>query len=235
MSLRFIKEKVLQEIVKALLNTAAAAQIAADEKTERNVIDPFAALFQMAGFEMPHETWIQFEQMRQAEKTLQNSVGRFHQRVLGSMPGWEDLGTGAVVDLVNHERKILAEVKNKHNTVSGGKLADVYQDLEKLIMPKTSRYFGYTSYFVTIIPRKPERMDRPFIPSDRSRGEKCAQNAKIREMDGASFYDLVTGESGALRALYEELPDVISTCKQGTYKVPSREKLLAYFSAAFGK
>jgi hypothetical protein len=235
MQFKFIEEEKLREIVVHLLNTAHAAQRAAEEKLERNVIDPFATLFQMAGFDMTHQTWVEVEKMRQAEKSLQNSVGRFHQTILGSFSGWEDLGTGSIVDVVNHEQKIVAEVKNKYNTVSGGRLSDIYHELENTVMPKTSRYQGYTAYFVTIIPRKPKRINKPFTPSDRSKGTSCPSNEHIREIDGASFYDLASGLSGTLGMLYSALPDVIATCKKDGYKIPDIEKLKAYFSAAFGE
>lgn len=235
MKLEFIEDEKLNEIVSHLLNTAKRAQQAAEEKLERNVIDPFSTLFQMAGFDMTHQTWTEVEKMRQAEKSLQNSIGLFHQTILGSFSGWEDLGTGSIVDLVNHEQKIIAEVKNKYNTVSGGRLSDIYHELENTVMPKTSRYQDYTAYFVTIIPRKPERKNHPFTPSDRSKGSSCPSNERIREIDGASFYDLASGLSGTLRKLYSALPGAITACKKEDYEVPDIEKLKAHFTAAFGE
>lgn len=35
-----------------------------------NVIDPFAAMFEMAGFDLEHDSWVRNELMRQAQKTL---------------------------------------------------------------------------------------------------------------------------------------------------------------------
>lgn len=147
--------------------------------------------------------------MREAQKTLQNHVGEFHQNILGAVKGWENMHTGSVVDLVSDEHKVVAEVKNKHNTLSGGKRSDQYSNLEKLVMPKASRYHDYTSYFVTIIPRSPERFDRFFTPSEKETGANCPENALIREIDGASFYQIVTGEKDALAQLFDILPKVI--------------------------
>lgn len=95
---------------------------------------------------------------------------------------------------MSEENKIIAEIKNKYNTVSGGKLSDLYHTLDKLVMPKTSIYKGYTAYYVTIIPKSKTRHNKPFTPPDKATGERCPENERIRVIDGASFYDLVTGE-----------------------------------------
>ena len=46
---------------------------------------------------------------------------------LGSVPGWSKLEVGGIVDLVKDDKTIIAEIKNKYNTVSGGKLKDHYR------------------------------------------------------------------------------------------------------------
>jgi len=235
MELGFISDEKLVAAVGHLLRTAHTARVEASQKLNRNVIDPFAAMFQMAGFELDHKAWVQFELVRQAQKSLQNDIGEFHQIILGSMDGWEDMGTGSVVDVVNHEKKIIAEVKNKYNTVSGGHLAEFYHALEAMVMPKSSPYCGYTAYFVTIIPRNPERFDEPFTPSDRMRGENCAAHPLIRTADGATFYDIASGQPGTLRKLYAALPETINRCAGYGYELPDVDKLMAYFRDAFGE
>ena len=104
------------------------------------MIDPFAALFEMSGFEIEYDTWIKSETTRQAQKTLQNHIGDFHQNILGYSKGWTNMKVGNVIDLVSEENKTIAEVKNKYNTISGGKLSDLYYSLDKLISPKSSIY-----------------------------------------------------------------------------------------------
>lgn len=144
------------------------------------------------------------------------------------------MGIGNVIDLVSEDKKIVAEIKNKYNTVSGGNLSGVYNALDDLVSPKSSIYKGYTAYFVTIIPKKAIRYDKPFSPSDKGKGQKCPSNDKIREIDGASFYDLVTGCDNALESLFDVLPDVISECTDGKYRVKDIEKLKYFFKLAFG-
>jgi hypothetical protein len=99
----------------------------------RNVIDPFSALFDALRQDISVEQWLTQETMRQSQKTLQNAIGDFHQKILGSVVGWDDLGTGHIFDLKNDSEKIIAEIKNKHNTTKGNHKVAIYDDLKKTI------------------------------------------------------------------------------------------------------
>ena len=208
--LNWISDEELIKSVTGLLSVARGAKTKAEKKFGKNVIDPFSAIFEMAGFEMSFTEWIESEKERQAQKTLQNFVGEFHQTLLGFCDGWSNMGKGKIIDLHSDEKKIVAEVKNKFNTISGGKLADLYWSLESAVMNKTSIYKGFTSYYVSIIPKEPNRFNKLFTPSDKEKGQKCPNNELIRHIDGASFYSLVTGENDALEKLFDALPVVIS-------------------------
>lgn len=188
--LKWIGDSDLENAVEHLLAKAKEAKKKAEKKFGKNVIDPFSALFEISGFDIDYKTWHKGETARQAQKTLQNNIGTFHQTILGSVNGWDDLKTGSVIDLSCNKKKIIAEIKNKYSTVSGGKLSELYYSLEKLVMPKASIYKGFTVYYVAIIPKKRERFNRLFMPPDKEKGEKCPANEKIREIDGASFMNL---------------------------------------------
>jgi hypothetical protein len=152
--LEYLDDETLKALVKGVLDIGRKKKAEVIRDFEKNVIDPFASLFDAAVSNVTHETWKNSEMVRQCQKTLTNHIGTLHQKILGNIDGWQDLGTGSVVDLVCHDRLIIAEVKNKFNTVTGGKLADQYYSLERLVTPKASNYRGYTSYFVNIIPKK---------------------------------------------------------------------------------
>lgn len=232
--LAFVSDEVLYEAVGHLLAVARDAKAKASKNLGRNVIDPFSLLFQMAGFGMNSEQWKRAEIGRQAEKTLQNHVGAFHQTILGSVKGWVNHGVGSIIDIECSDRKIIAEIKNKHNTVSGGSLGGLYKTMQDQVMPKHSAYKGFTAYYVVIIPKKPERYDSPFTPSDKSVGEKCPANNLIRTIDGASFYALATGRDNALAELFSVLPDVIEAqCKASGYKFDDRQAIQNFFKSAF--
>lgn len=235
MLVQFLDDNLLVAEVSHLLTVAEDAIESQRREFGKNVIDPFAAMFEMSGFVLDHAGWVRIELMRQAQKTLLNHIGGFHQNILGAVDGWENMKTGSVVDVVSEKHKVIAEVKNKHNTLSGGKRSDQYGNLEKLVMQKASRYHGYTAYFVTIIPKSPERFDRPFTPSEKETGAKVQENPLIREIDGSSFYHLVTGRKDSLAELFQALPGIIAGISGKASDPADRAALTAYFQNAFGQ
>jgi len=231
--LNWISDSDLEREISQLLSIAKDAQKAAVEEFGKNVIDPFAAIFEMSGFEVDYDTWLKSETTRQAQKTLQNHIGDFHQNILGYSNGWKNMKVGNVIDLVSEENKTIAEIKNKYNTISGGKLSELYYSLDKLVSPKSSIYKSYTAYYVAVIPQKGKRYNRLFTPSDKEKGAKCPQNEHIREIDGASFYSLVTGSENALENLFDVLPEVIKVCSEGKYHIDDKSKLKDFFNLAY--
>lgn len=232
--LPYLSDEQLIAIVRSVVDAGAKAAQKAD--LGRNVIDPFAVLFEMAAFGLTEAAWEKNERTRQAQKTLVNQLGNMHQQVLGAVAGWEDLGVGssAGCDLVNHERKIIAEVKNKHNTVKKSDEIGLYQSLHDLVMSKSSRYHGYTAYYVRVIPEKPRRHDLPLTPSDKKTGTRASSNERIRDIDGASFYALATGYDDALAQLHQTLPQVLAASYPKSAKHFSAATAQDYFTAAYG-
>lgn len=231
--LNWISDEKLTNAVTHLLTKAAKAEEKVKKEFGKNVIDPFSALFVMSGFNLDYDTWYKTESTRQAQKTLQNHIGEFHQIILGSVDGWENMKTGNIVDLVSKDKKIIAEVKNKYNTISGGKLADLYYSLDSLVMPKNSIYKDFEAYYVAIIPKKKNRYNSEFTPPDKNKGTKCPQNSLVREIDGANFYDLVTEEKNALSNLYKVLPNVIEDCSKRVFTPKDLTHLNVFFDLAF--
>ncbi|MGL4473668.1 MAG: Eco47II family restriction endonuclease [Shewanella sp.] len=236
--LEFITDENLFLEVRVLVQKTLEKNKQANKDFNKNVVDPFCSLFEGPSFPN-HEIWKRSELMRQTQKTIQNHVGTFHQKVLGHVDGWSDLGTGSVVDLVNVNKKIIAEIKNKYSTVTGGDLSNKYYSLEGLVSPKHSKFKDYTSYFVQIIPKRKQRYNVEFTPSDKEKGEVCARNPLIRVIDGASFYELVTGREHALKELHAILPKVIEVIYQQEledehFKFNDISNYMDYFKLAYG-
>ncbi len=230
--LSFIPDDVLNHEVRHLLTIAKAAKAKSERDFTRNVIDPFAVLFEMSGFNVDETAWEIGEKNRQIQKTLQNHVGAFHQRILGLVKDWRDTGTGGVVDLVSENHKVIAEVKNKYNTVKGSDQVKIYDHLEMQVMTKGHQYKGFTGYYVEVIPKGGQRYDKEFTPSDREQGQKRKANPLIRQIDGYSFYGLVTGVPDALSQIFAVLPDIIE--ENSGYKFSNREFAHDFFHKAFG-
>jgi hypothetical protein len=205
--LNYISDEDLYREVKAVLDVATSAADAAEDKLYNNVIDPFSAVMDSMRQGITLSNWLEQEKARQVQKSMQNALGTFHQRILGCVEGWRDLGNGGVLDLENNNKKVIAEIKNKHNTTKGNHKKEIYNDILSLI---TSSYKGYTGYYVEIIPKSYTQYDEPFTPSDNVLGGSKPANQQIRITDGKSFYCFVTGSENALDQLYIALPHVIA-------------------------
>jgi len=229
--LSFIADDALISVVTHLLAVAQKARTKADKDFDRNVIDPFAVLFEMSGFKTDQAVWLAGEKNRQAQKSLQNHVGAFHQTILGMMNGWQDLGTGSVIDAVCPDKKLIAEIKNKHNTVKGSDKVKVYDHMETLVMTKGHQYKDFTAYYVEVIPKSGLRYNKEFTPPDSAKGQPRRANPLIRQIDGYSFYALATGVPDALEQLFMVLPDVIEACSD--YQFEDRAFASAYFEKAY--
>jgi len=176
-------------------------------KSRRNSVDPFSALFDSSIQRIPINLWFELEARRQSQKTLQNKLGLFHQNILGHVKGWNNLKSGNVVDIINQERKIIAEVKNKFNTTKGSDKIQIYDNFKFLI---NTKYSGYTGYYVEIIPKNKKKYDVEFMPSDNKKKKRRPKNKNIRIIDGLTFYDLATGHRNSLFMLYMAIPEAIS-------------------------
>ena len=238
--LTWITDDDLKACVRDVLTKGLAGISQAEKSFYRNAIDPFSALFDAACQGITLEQWLNFERKRQAQKTLQNALGNFHQKLLSHVKGWGIPALG-YVDLVSEKSKVVAEVKNKHNTVKKSDLKAVYDELQAAVLHKTSKYHGYTAYYVTVIPSSTKRFVKEFTPSDNETKTVRQGNKQILEIDGYSFYALVTGKPDALKQLYQILPtvikDVLAEQKFPNEKIAtlSQEPLFAeLFAKAFG-
>lgn len=228
----FIDDNRFETIVHNVLKKGISSLEQSKQTLSRNVIDPFSILFEMSSFNMDAQEWHKNEAMRQAQKSLSNHIGDFHQQLLGAFSGWECLPTGAIIDVVCHDKKIIAEIKNKHNTLKGSDRSGMYHKLDDLIMKKGQKYKDFTAYYVEIIPKKPIRYNHPFTPSDSSKGSKCALNEQIRVIDGYSFYALATGVDNALEQIFTALPLVIKQLLP-SYQNNTHHEIGHYFKSAF--
>ena len=60
------------------------------------------------------------------------------------------------------------------------------------------------------MPKNGKTYNKPFTPSDNRSKQRRDENPKIRQIDGKSFYTLLTDNPNALRELYLLLPELAS-------------------------
>lgn len=205
--LKFLSNKDLITAVGKVVKIIKNSEHDADVKFHKNVIDPFSALFHGVTHGITYKEWIEQEKARQSQKTMQNAIGDFHQEILGSILGWSNLGIAGGLDVVNEEKKIIAEVKNKFNTTKGNHRVEIYDAIKSKL--KEKKYNNFTGYFVEIIPQDKKSYNKPFTPPDNKTKKRRPTKRNIRIIDGASFYALATGRKSALQELFEVLPGVL--------------------------
>jgi hypothetical protein len=193
---------------------------------QRNTIDPFKMVFDIVNGELSVDGWIHNETIRQADKTINNRIGDFHQKLLGGVKGWTDLGVGdeSKVDLKRNDDSIFIELKNKFNTVNSDSLSKVRDKLEKAVSahPKATAFWAY------IIERDGSSGESQWIYLGRN-------NPKIKKVWGSNVYELVTGDKQALEKVWKVLPIAIAEVIGSKQDISSEDmkKLVEFFKSAF--
>lgn len=203
--LPYISDQDLMLHVNKLVQAAKSAESKVDKNPYKNIIDPFSALVDAARQGIGLDVWMEQEKSRQIQKAFQNAVGEFHQSIIGSMPGWRNAGPGGSYDVINEETKIIAEIKNKHNTMNSTSQPGTYDKLAGWLDFGKS---GYTAYVVEIVPKTPKPYSVPFTPSERKIKRQTRDN--LLRIDGRSFYAQASGYENAIEMLYKVLPTILT-------------------------
>lgn len=222
--LKFISDKDFISAVGKVVKIIETAEHGANNNLHKNVIDPFSALFHGVTHAITYQEWLEQEKARQSQKTMQNAIGDFHQDILGSIPGWANLGVGGGLDVVNKQIEVIAEIKNKFNTTKGNHKVEIYDAIKSKL--KTGEYENFVGYYVEVIPQGKNKYDKPFTPPDNKTKKRRPKNKNIRVIDGISFYALATGREHALQELFEATSHIL--VDNYKYKL-SKKEALQYF------
>lgn len=164
----------------------------------KNQIDPFKLLFDMKFLGKSPEEKVMDEIARKIDKTISNHIGDFHENIIGGINGYTKHPVGSGFDITDSDCELLfADIKNKHNTVTGTHLGNLYLKLSKYIECKPNG----KSYWVQII----------------SSGDSfCSQwiqgnlhNPNVYKVSADKFYELLTGNPNAFSELCKSLPKAI--------------------------
>ncbi len=171
--------------------------------------DPFSALFECATLGIDMNEWCTtYESHRQRQKTLQNHIGKLHEVAISCLPGWQE--SASTADVENKSLKVIAEVKNKHNTMNSSSALATYKKLEQLV---DGVYEGYQSYVVQILAKHNSlSYVNQFTPSDSSKkqAKKSPSRDDIKVIDGESFYNLANdNKKGTMKAVYELMSEIL--------------------------
>jgi len=164
-----------------------------------NKVDTIKLTFDSKFNEIDEESLIQAEILRQIDKSINNSIGTFHEQVLGGIKGYE-IGNLSSFDIKAKDDTLFADIKNKHNTMNSSSAEALFQKLARY----ANDYKKAKCYWVQILAK------RSFC--ELWKGEingKEYSHSRVYKISGDQFYSLLSKQEDALFKLYKTLPIVI--------------------------
>ena len=169
-------------------------------KFYKNKIDTIKLTFDSKFNNLNEEAVIENEILRQIDKSINNSIGTFHEQILGGIEGFE-LGSLSGFDIKAENDTMFADIKNKHNTMNSSSAEALFQKLAKF----ADEYKQADCYWVQILAKGSFK--------SHWKGDingKEYSHSRVFKISGDQFYTLLTGKESAFCDLYEALPKVIS-------------------------
>lgn len=193
-----------------------------------NIIDPIKLTFDSKIYGQTIRQTIESECLRQIDKTNNNRIGYFHQYLFKYVGyGWDVPCNGdkGGFDVINEDRFIFAELKNKHNTMNSSATSATYLKMLDKIMRSGNRA---TCYLVETIAKRSQ--DIVWEATITQNGHKEKYNwPSIHRISMDKFYEIVFGDREAFFKLCKILPkildDVISEDETAKLKNTGYEEL----------
>lgn len=164
-----------------------------------NKVDTIKLTFDAKFNDIDEESLIQTEILRQIDKSINNSIGTFHEQVLGGIKNFE-IGKLSGFDIKAKNDTLFADIKNKHNTMNSSSAEALFQKLSRF----ADTYKKSKCYWVQILAKS------SFC--ELWKGEingKEYSHSRVYKISGDQFYSLLSGKENALFQLYNKLPIVI--------------------------
>ena len=173
-------------------------------KFNSNIIDPIKMIFDKSVYGYDWDEMIDAEIFRQRDKSNNNEIGYFHQKLFNYIDncevpdeGWDVIYNGDyVVDGRIPVSKIYVEMKNKHNTMNSSASEDTYTSMQRQILADDD----CVCMLVEIIAKKSQ---------DITWKKNGRNNNRIRRVSIDKFMEIVTGEPDAFYQVCKALPEAI--------------------------
>lgn len=173
----------------------------------KNLIDPIKLTFDAKIYGQSISETIMSECIRQIDKSNNNCIGYFHQYLFKyAGNGWivPENGEHGGFDIVNDDRHIYVELKNKHNTMNQASGSDTYVKMQNKIL----RDDKATCLLVEVIAKRSQNIVWEVSINNNGRKEKFSHD-RIRRMSIDKFYEKVFDDKLAFFKLCKALPDIL--------------------------
>lgn len=219
--LDFISQENFTEHVKATIEKYGEKLESFDVKRfNKNIIDPIKLIFDKTVYQSAWETIVSNEIFRQRDKSNNNDIGYFHQRIFqyinncrvpdnGKDGGWDVIyqnEDGVVLPDGDIVHTVYVEMKNKHNTMNSASAGKTYIKMQNQLLSDDD----CACFLVEAIAQKSQN-----IKWDTTVDKNKVSHKRIRRVSIDQFYALVTNQKDAFYQMCMSLPSVIENVVNG--------------------
>ncbi|WP_395050576.1 Eco47II family restriction endonuclease [Flavobacterium sp.] len=162
-----------------------------------NKVDTIKLTFDAQFNNINQESLIQAEILRQIDKSINNSIGTFHEQILGGIQGFQ-VGNLSGYDIKSNDGTLFAILN----------FESLSQNIEEGIFEKLcndAQFNKIASYYYVDFSSKNDSLEKWVIGNE----ESSESHKRVFKTSGNKFYQLLTGNEDALSSLQSKLPIVI--------------------------
>lgn len=213
--LSFISEEDFTNHVKATIEKYGEKLKSFDLKRfNKNIIDPVKLIFDKTVYQASWEEIVSNEIFRQRDKSNNNDIGYFHQRIFqyidkcrvpdnGKEGGWDVIfenPDSIEIPSAGTVSRVYVEMKNKHNTMNSASAGKTFIKMQNQLLTDDD----CACFLVEAIAQRSQNIKWETTVDKHKVGHKL-----IRRVSLDKFYALVTGQEDAFYQMCMVLPDVI--------------------------
>lgn len=213
--LSFISEKDFTNHVKDTIDKYGEKLESFDiVRFNKNIVDPIKMIFDKTVYQTSWDEIVGNEIFRQRDKSNNNDIGYFHQRIFqyinnchvpdnGIEGGWDvifQVPEGITLPEGDIVHTVYVEMKNKHNTMNSAAAGKTYIKMQSQLLDDDD----CACFLVEAIAKKSQN-----IKWSTTVDGKSVSHKKIRRVSLDQFYALVTGQEDAFYKMCMVLPKVI--------------------------
>ena len=213
--LSFISEKDFTNHVKDTIDKYGEKLESFDiVRFNKNIVDPIKMIFDKTVYQTSWDEIVGNEIFRQRDKSNNNDIGYFHQRIFqyinnchvsdnGTEGGWDvifQVPEGIMLPEGDIVHTVYVEMKNKHNTMNSAAAGKTYIKMQSQLLDDDD----CACFLVEAIAKKSQN-----IKWSTTVDGKSVSHKKIRRVSLDPFYALVTGQEHAFYKMCMVLPKVI--------------------------
>ena len=214
-NLNFISEEDFKNHVHATIEKYGEKLESFDLKRfNKNLIDPIKLIFDKTVYQSSWEEIVSNEIFRQRDKSNNNDIGYFHQRMFqyiknchvpdnGKEGGWDVIyenEDGIEIPDAGKVHTVYVEMKNKHNTMNSASAGKTFIKMQNQLLKDDD----CACFLVEAIAQRSQNIKWETTVDKQKMGHKLIRRVSIDQ-----FYALVTGQDDAFYQMCMVLPSVI--------------------------